>query len=235
MQKGNWWILGLRIGFLYFAWQFAYRFVVNCSVNFPDFQNSIGIGVQTKLGTVIVLCRCSCDIMIFWYIHLKMDGSNTSFLLGWPIFRCYVGLRECMILMIYIYIYKCIVSIHTSIMGLLYPRTTHSGKWRQWKVFCLFTAYMIYQHLKACFTWINRNTLEALDQPARCPWHQVVERSCKKKCEKHRQSHHQRRRCSWFYAVRKHLSTPRSGEKLLFLKCCLAFSKMAMWICWWTT
>ena len=39
------------------------------------------------------------------------------------------------------------------------PSTTHSGKWRQWKVSCLVTAYMIYQHLKVCFTWINRNTL----------------------------------------------------------------------------
>ncbi len=25
--------------------------------------------------------------------HLKMDGWNTSFLLGWPIFRCYVSFR----------------------------------------------------------------------------------------------------------------------------------------------
>ena len=24
-----------------------------------------------------------------------MDGWNTSFLLGWPIFRCYVSFREC--------------------------------------------------------------------------------------------------------------------------------------------
>ena len=27
--------------------------------------------------------------------HLKMDGWNTSFLLGWPIFRGYVSFREC--------------------------------------------------------------------------------------------------------------------------------------------
>ena len=26
--------------------------------------------------------------------HLKIDGWNTSFLLGWPIFRCYVSFRE---------------------------------------------------------------------------------------------------------------------------------------------
>ena len=26
--------------------------------------------------------------------HLKMDGWNTSFLLGWPVFRCYVSSRE---------------------------------------------------------------------------------------------------------------------------------------------
>ena len=26
--------------------------------------------------------------------HLKMDGWNTSFLLGWPIFRCYVSFRK---------------------------------------------------------------------------------------------------------------------------------------------
>ena len=27
-------------------------------------------------------------------LPLKMDGWNTSFLLGWPIFRCYVSFRE---------------------------------------------------------------------------------------------------------------------------------------------
>ena len=26
--------------------------------------------------------------------HLKMDGWKMSFLLGWPIFRCYVSFRE---------------------------------------------------------------------------------------------------------------------------------------------
>ena len=33
-------------------------------------------------------------------LHLKMDGWNTRFLLGWPIFRCYVGFRECNILVV---------------------------------------------------------------------------------------------------------------------------------------
>ena len=28
------------------------------------------------------------------FSHLKLDGWNTSFLLGWPIFRCYVSFRE---------------------------------------------------------------------------------------------------------------------------------------------
>ena len=27
--------------------------------------------------------------------HLKMDGWNTSFLLGWPIFKGHVSFREC--------------------------------------------------------------------------------------------------------------------------------------------
>ena len=27
--------------------------------------------------------------------HLKMDGWNTTFLSGWPIFRCHVSFREC--------------------------------------------------------------------------------------------------------------------------------------------
>ena len=27
--------------------------------------------------------------------HLKMDGWNISFLLGWPIFRGYISFREC--------------------------------------------------------------------------------------------------------------------------------------------
>ena len=34
-------------------------------------------------------------------LHLKVDGWNTSFLLGCPIFRCCVSFREC----IYIYIH----------------------------------------------------------------------------------------------------------------------------------
>ena len=28
------------------------------------------------------------------FLHLDMDGWNISFLLGWPIFRCYVSFRE---------------------------------------------------------------------------------------------------------------------------------------------
>ena len=30
--------------------------------------------------------------------HLKMDGWNSSFFLGWPIFRGHVSFRECNIL-----------------------------------------------------------------------------------------------------------------------------------------
>ena len=29
--------------------------------------------------------------------HLKMDGCNTSFPLGWPIFRCFVGFSELLV------------------------------------------------------------------------------------------------------------------------------------------
>ena len=29
--------------------------------------------------------------------NLKVDGWNSSFLLGWPIFRCYVSFRECIL------------------------------------------------------------------------------------------------------------------------------------------
>ena len=32
-----------------------------------------------------------------------MDGWNTSFLLGWPIFRCYVSFRECMFCLLYVW------------------------------------------------------------------------------------------------------------------------------------
>ena len=28
-------------------------------------------------------------------LHMKIDGWNTNFLLGWPVFRCYVSVREC--------------------------------------------------------------------------------------------------------------------------------------------
>ena len=33
------------------------------------------------------------SLKLIW--HLKMDCWNISFLLGWPIFRCYVSFREC--------------------------------------------------------------------------------------------------------------------------------------------
>ena len=29
------------------------------------------------------------------FSHLKMDGWNISFLLGWPILRCHVSFKEC--------------------------------------------------------------------------------------------------------------------------------------------
>ena len=53
---------------------------------------------------VVELLYSSCFVAVEWEIyppwnklqkHLKMDGWNTLFLLGWPIFRCYVSFREC--------------------------------------------------------------------------------------------------------------------------------------------
>lgn len=144
-----------------------------------------------------------------WSYHVMSESSDALF-----INRYYVYIFFCV--RVYVCVCICIMFKYEN-SGIISAPTTHSGKLKTMESFLFVQmAYMIYQHLKVCFTWINRNTLEAVDQPAWCLRHQVVERSCKKKCEKHRQSHHQRRRCSWFYAVRKHLSTPRSGEKLLF-------------------
>ena len=46
-------------------------------------------------GATIYQCSSTSipSLKLTW--HLKMDGWNTSFLLGWPIFRCYVSFREC--------------------------------------------------------------------------------------------------------------------------------------------
>ena len=48
-----------------------------------------------------MMCLGSNASECVWYppwnqhSNWKMDGWNTSFLLGWPIFRCYVSFREC--------------------------------------------------------------------------------------------------------------------------------------------
>ena len=41
--------------------------------------------------------RNSPSLKLTAICHLKMDGWNSSFLLGWPIFRGYVSFRECII------------------------------------------------------------------------------------------------------------------------------------------
>ena len=35
------------------------------------------------------------------FLHREMDGWNTSFLLGWPIFGGYVSFRECRLLHVF--------------------------------------------------------------------------------------------------------------------------------------
>ncbi len=64
----------------------------------PSFWwNRIGAVPQDK-----ACCWCCCppdylpSLKLTASLHLKMDGWNTSFLLGWPIFRGYVSFRECM-------------------------------------------------------------------------------------------------------------------------------------------
>ena len=38
--------------------------------------------------------------------HLKMDGWKTTFLLGWPIFRGYVGFREGVFYLLYVFTFQ---------------------------------------------------------------------------------------------------------------------------------
>ena len=72
-----------------------------------------------KLLRISVICQVMCDSLLCSFVsflhldtfqshvpslkltfsHLKMDGWKTSFLLGQPIFWCYVGFRECIVLM----------------------------------------------------------------------------------------------------------------------------------------
>ena len=56
--------------------------------------NFFQVSTSTFLG---ILNRCFCGITRTETnsSHLKMDGWNTSFLLRWPIFRCYISFREC--------------------------------------------------------------------------------------------------------------------------------------------
>ena len=48
---------------------------------------------QWSFKVTLVLTSNLPSLKLTW--HLKMDGWNTSFLLGWPIFRGYVSLQEC--------------------------------------------------------------------------------------------------------------------------------------------
>ena len=41
------------------------------------------------------------------------------------------------------YVYVCAMFEYEH-SGIITAPTTHSGKWRQWQVSCLFTAYMIF-------------------------------------------------------------------------------------------
>ena len=56
-----------------------------------------------------------------------MDGWNTSFLLGWPIFRCYVSFREC-IYSIWKYFQWFIQGIGGPILGTPILRQIHIGE-----------------------------------------------------------------------------------------------------------
>ena len=49
-----------------------------------------------------------------------MDGWNTSFLLGWPIFRCYVSLRECTSWFLVLSLLLCHQDIHAVLAYRLY-------------------------------------------------------------------------------------------------------------------
>ncbi len=50
----------------------------------PDRFNDFGIPQTQKIPSLKLT-----------FLYLKMDGFNTSFLLGWPIFRGYLSFREC--------------------------------------------------------------------------------------------------------------------------------------------
>ena len=64
-------------------------------------RRSGGRCTEEEEGTTVPLAKDVTGVMMVVTLpetnssHLKMDGWNTSFLLGWPIFRGYVSFREC--------------------------------------------------------------------------------------------------------------------------------------------
>ena len=69
------------------------------------------VGFPPKSSMLIRVFHCKPSIFgvpslkLTW--HLKMDGWNISFLLGWPIFRCHVSFRECTPIFGNTYIWVC--------------------------------------------------------------------------------------------------------------------------------
>ena len=61
-----------------------------------DYLNQINV-VSTESQSVVIQSYPGTSNLPFLKLtwHLKMDGWNTSFLLGWPIFKSYVSLQEC--------------------------------------------------------------------------------------------------------------------------------------------
>ena len=64
---------------------------------FSEAKKRYTTGFRVRLVFACFFFGCQVNsipsLKLTW--HLKMDGWNTSFLLGWPIFRCYLSFREC--------------------------------------------------------------------------------------------------------------------------------------------
>ena len=92
LYYGEWWVPTHRIHgtivgrlYIYRSMKTTHKSTSHGSVNKPFFPWILWAARNSRKRLSSLKTNSS---------HLKMDGWNTSFLVGWPIFRCYVSFRE---------------------------------------------------------------------------------------------------------------------------------------------
>ena len=74
---------------------FPHTFEIKRSLKPPPTVTTVAVQSVQFTGSCLVprFLKQVPSLKLTW--HLKMDGWKTIFLLGWPIFRCYVSFMEC--------------------------------------------------------------------------------------------------------------------------------------------